>query len=419
METNEVINNPTASPRTVRSNWLVFSWNQISQASRVLLVLSLSVAVIQIIATIISLCLGKNESCGKPLQSYLIVYVIRVALSFPLLIYQHLFKRRPRGSRRSYNNHNATSNNENENSEHNNNHSESVTHENNSNNNIEESITTSDPVTTSSTIATADTSPSSSYSITSSTDIGNRIQWADRIKSLLDLFAILLFIVGNYLAFSSSSCARQAPTLFYTVLAWILLGYMIVLVPVFICASVIFCLPCVLVAIRTFNVNVSNVIVGGSKEEISKIPIFRYKAPDENDTASTLSNCNSSTHTSSSQQTKKRESSIHTTAAAASTRARKARRYFFNLFNRQHRKSNDDSEQGKKYKRLTITRQEDAVCSICLSDYENDDLICKLWCNHHYHKDCVQEWLELNSKCPLCKRDFRGNDHVSNSDEED
>jgi hypothetical protein len=67
-----------------------------------------------------------------------------------------------------------------------------------------------------------------------------------RIKSLLDLFAILLFIVGNYLAFSSSSCARQAPTLFYTVLAWILLGYMIVLVPVFICASVIFCLPCVL-----------------------------------------------------------------------------------------------------------------------------------------------------------------------------
>ncbi|ORZ03109.1 hypothetical protein BCR43DRAFT_482761 [Syncephalastrum racemosum] len=29
-------------------------------------------------------------------------------------------------------------------------------------------------------------------------------------------------------------------------------------------------------------------------------------------------------------------------------------------------------------------------------------------CGHHFHKDCVHEWLGLNSVCPLCKRDFRG-----------
>lgn len=29
-------------------------------------------------------------------------------------------------------------------------------------------------------------------------------------------------------------------------------------------------------------------------------------------------------------------------------------------------------------------------------------------CEHHFHKDCVHEWLALNSVCPLCKRDFRG-----------
>lgn len=31
----------------------------------------------------------------------------------------------------------------------------------------------------------------------------------------------------------------------------------------------------------------------------------------------------------------------------------------------------------------------------------------------------MQEWLALNSKCPLCKRDFRGKDYVGDSDESD
>lgn len=66
------------------------------------------------------------------------------------------------------------------------------------------------------------------------------------VKSLLDLFAVLWFIVGNYFLFTSNDCARLAPTLFYTTLVWVLLGYLLILIPLFLCASVIFCLPCVL-----------------------------------------------------------------------------------------------------------------------------------------------------------------------------
>jgi hypothetical protein len=40
-------------------------------------------------------------------------------------------------------------------------------------------------------------------------------------------------------------------------------------------------------------------------------------------------------------------------------------------------------------------------------------------CQHHYHKDCVHEWLGLNSKCPLCKRDFRGKDYQNSIDDEE
>jgi hypothetical protein len=67
-----------------------------------------------------------------------------------------------------------------------------------------------------------------------------------RIKSLLDLFGILWFIVGNYLVFSPSNCPTNASAYYYTILTWVLFGYMLLIVPLVACASVIFCLPCVL-----------------------------------------------------------------------------------------------------------------------------------------------------------------------------
>lgn len=44
-------------------------------------------------------------------------------------------------------------------------------------------------------------------------------------------------------------------------------------------------------------------------------------------------------------------------------------------------------------------------CQICLSEYENNEIVRKLSnCNHFYHRDCVDNWL-LNGKnsCPLCR----------------
>jgi hypothetical protein len=44
METEETENNP----RTVRSNWLIYSWNQISRANKVILILSLLLVILQV-----------------------------------------------------------------------------------------------------------------------------------------------------------------------------------------------------------------------------------------------------------------------------------------------------------------------------------------------------------------------------------
>jgi len=49
-------------------------------------------------------------------------------------------------------------------------------------------------------------------------------------------------------------------------------------------------------------------------------------------------------------------------------------------------------------------KKEDAVCAICLMEYEEDENIAFLPCKHHYHKDCITPWLLKNDLCPYCKK---------------
>lgn len=48
----------------------------------------------------------------------------------------------------------------------------------------------------------------------------------------------------------------------------------------------------------------------------------------------------------------------------------------------------------------------DPQCSICLSEYEDSDLLTQLPCSHVYHTDCINSWTENHQKCPLCNMDL-------------
>lgn len=47
--------------------------------------------------------------------------------------------------------------------------------------------------------------------------------------------------------------------------------------------------------------------------------------------------------------------------------------------------------------------EEQLSCRICLSDYEDHDILRTLPCFHRFHRDCIDKWLVRDKKCPICK----------------
>ncbi|CAK9039418.1 unnamed protein product [Durusdinium trenchii] len=62
----------------------------------------------------------------------------------------------------------------------------------------------------------------------------------------------------------------------------------------------------------------------------------------------------------------------------------------------------------EKYSKRTVFRSGlqlggDSDCSICFGPYEEGEEIRKLSCQHHFHQECVDEWLlGHQNRCPLC-----------------
>jgi len=40
-------------------------------------------------------------------------------------------------------------------------------------------------------------------------------------------------------------------------------------------------------------------------------------------------------------------------------------------------------------------------CSICLSDFEEDEEVRRLPCFHPFHRQCIDKWLERSKMCPI------------------
>ncbi|KAM0677611.1 E3 ubiquitin-protein ligase rnf38 [Binucleata daphniae] len=50
-----------------------------------------------------------------------------------------------------------------------------------------------------------------------------------------------------------------------------------------------------------------------------------------------------------------------------------------------------------------INKTQNLDCCVCFCQYNPDDLIMELVCEHYFHKTCIKPWLKLQGICPMCR----------------
>jgi hypothetical protein len=95
----------------------------------------------------------------------------------------------------------------------------------------------------------------------------------------------------------------------------------------------------------------------------------------------------------------------------------------FNIFNQTINETIDQEfedvkvtltpEQFSQFKNIKITNENinqysSKPCNICMDNYNIDEELTFLVCNHYFHTDCIKHWL-CNEKvtCPICRKDNR------------
>ena len=55
-------------------------------------------------------------------------------------------------------------------------------------------------------------------------------------------------------------------------------------------------------------------------------------------------------------------------------------------------------------------------CVICLDDIETEWR--ELECHHRYHKKCIEDWISIRAKCPMCMKNINKVDDKNSHTEE-
>lgn len=65
----------------------------------------------------------------------------------------------------------------------------------------------------------------------------------------------------------------------------------------------------------------------------------------------------------------------------------------------------NDNSDIQLFSNITGIKNE-SMCSICFEDFQNDDSVRILPCEHYYHDNCINEWFQKSGTCPICRFDL-------------
>ncbi|KAJ8533511.1 hypothetical protein K7X08_006835 [Anisodus acutangulus] len=177
----------------------------------------------------------------------------------------------------------------------------------------------------------------------------------DYVKMALDCFFAVWFVVGNIWIFGGHSSASEAPNLYRLCIVFLIFSCIGYAMPFILCAMICCCLPCIIsiLGVREDMYGMR----GATEESINALPthMFRIKKNGSDNAGDGNSG----------------EDQVGYIAAGTE-------------------------------KERAISG-EDAICCICLTNYEDNDELRELPCSHYFHTQCVDKWLKINASCPLCK----------------
>lgn len=102
------------------------------------------------------------------------------------------------------------------------------------------------------------------------------------IKTTVEMVCLVWFIIGNVFYFTSNTCSTTSPVLYHTALAWLIISYIGLALPILLLLSMSLCFPVVYIFLRVLMrfapERFTDAITGVTQSDIDKLPIKLYQA---------------------------------------------------------------------------------------------------------------------------------------------
>ncbi|TNV71736.1 hypothetical protein FGO68_gene10319 [Halteria grandinella] len=59
----------------------------------------------------------------------------------------------------------------------------------------------------------------------------------------------------------------------------------------------------------------------------------------------------------------------------------------------------------------SVTTMHNERCAVCFDNMLKNDLVKVLTCSHYYHIECIDQWLLVEKRCPMCMMYLDGTTH--------
>ncbi|KAJ3321239.1 hypothetical protein HDV06_004464 [Boothiomyces sp. JEL0866] len=238
-------------------------------------------------------------------------------------------------------------------------------------------------------------------------------------RGKIDWALFVPFLLAFVLVFgpNAKDLSNQSPIMYNTCLGFIIFGLSRIFSPALLACLAILCLPCLFLLLRNADLREEARIraMGASDDLIASLPIYRFRKRDVEDPVElsttppppqlpfsvAVPSPLARTVEIPERPSSPTPGSPTTPSSPKKKNTKKKRRFKFFFKKKEVEEPPEHDPQEPEIFYLELN-EEDATCSICLCEYENDENLRQLGCKHHFHQTCIDEWLHLNAKCPLC-----------------